>query len=135
MNLIKNLAIFKSIYSKIKSKRFDWCDHYAAVISRIEYFIRKISKTQSNHLIQLDIENGNNINEFSEQELVGVSASFDSRTGNRYTRRSHIKDIYSKFNFSDNNGLGGTTKHRIKTNLVKLEESKERKFILAVDLN
>ena len=86
------------------------------VINRIEFLIRKISKSQRIHTLWLsnELEEDNRINEFSEQELIGLSSSFDWRTGNKYTRRSNIKDIYNKLCSSEDNLLDGTAKNNNK---------------------
>ena len=95
--------IFKSIYSKIKFRKFDSNDDYKAVITWLETHIKRLSRSRKSNLIFLsnELDEDHNVNEFSEQELVGMNPSFDCRTGNRFTRKIHIREIYNKFYSSD----------------------------------
>mmetsp|Transcript_41446 Transcript_41446/g.47795 ORF Transcript_41446/g.47795 Transcript_41446/m.47795 type:complete len:228 (+) Transcript_41446:827-1510(+) len=102
------LALFKSLYSKIKLRKFDCSEDYTGLIECLKGHIRKLVKAANKHTIFMgsDCDCDDDANEYLEHDFSGTRTEFDSRTGNKYTRKNFVKEIYNRFNLMSLAGGG-----------------------------
>lgn len=95
---LTHLEIFKSLYSKIKYRKFNKYSDYCSVIDLIKATIKKLADSKSNTLLALKDPNGDeSVSEYNELEKVGNSPTFDSWCGNKYTRKLYVKNVYNEY--------------------------------------
>lgn len=101
-----SLKIFKNMYAKIKYATFNnksngsllKSNDYQCLIKCIRKQVSKLNKNLKNEIISLSDPNfGEEISEFNESEKVGINPTFDARVGNKYTRKTFIKQLYNKY--------------------------------------
>ena len=97
--------------------------------------MKRLIRSNKSNLLFLNNkqDEDNDINEFSEQELVGVSSTFDCRIGNRYTRKIHIREIFnitfsSDIKINDREG-NYNCKYIDHKKTIRSQENKNRNFL------
>lgn len=87
------------MYAKIKYSSFENNNDYCRIIDDLKSHLRKLSKTMKNDLLNMsDLSHSDEeLNEHTALENLGKDPTFDRRTGNKYTRKLHIKEVYNKY--------------------------------------
>lgn len=91
------LTLFKALYSKIKYCLFLKDQDYEIVIEWLRNQTKKLVPEFKSERICLIDNFDSEVSEYYSIEKVGSEWSYDARIGNRFTRRTFVKEIYNEF--------------------------------------
>jgi hypothetical protein len=109
------LTLFRALYRKIKYCEFLLDDDYEVVFECLRKQSKKLTPEFKEERICLNDCYAQELSEYYAIEKIGIESSYDARVGNRYTRRTYVKEIYNEYygtysskkfeKISDENGL------------------------------
>lgn len=125
------LGIFKYLYSRIKYRSFERTKDYFTVINWIRKCSKKLQQWGKNEVVYLEqpSHSDHEFSEYTELEKLGSEPTFDHRTGNRFTRKLHIKEIYEDYYYEGYESKPGTPMKKTRM----ISESLKEKAIRSLD--